>query len=93
MVFNGSRQILDLALQNREFGILPPMIDHPKLKELIRAIPKSAWHRSPNRQVLYHEGKEIAVRPLFGGRKLFVAIRGKGGEDEWFTWDRSEVNQ
>jgi hypothetical protein len=69
------------------------MIDHPKLKELIRAIPKSAWHKSPNRQVVYHEGKEINVRPLFGGRKLFVAIHTKGGEDEWFTWDRSEVNQ
>lgn len=69
------------------------MHDHPKLKELILAIPKSAWHRSPNRQVFYHEGKEIAVHPLFGGSKLFVAIRGKGGEDEWVTFDRSELNQ
>ncbi len=69
------------------------MHDHPKIKELILAIPKSAWNRSPNRQVLYHEGKEIAVHPLFGGSKLFVAIRGKGGEDEWVTFDRSELNQ
>jgi hypothetical protein len=69
------------------------MQNHPKLKELILAIPKSAWHRSPNRQVLYHEGKEIAVHPLFGGSKLFVAIRSKGSEDEWFTFDRSELNQ
>ena len=68
------------------------MQNHSKIKELILAIPKSAWHRSPNRQVLYHEDKEIAVHPLFGGSKLFVAIRGKGGEDEWVTFDRSELN-
>jgi hypothetical protein len=69
------------------------MQNHPKIKELILAIPKSAWKRSPNRQVVYHEGKEIAVRPLFGGSKLFVAIRSKGSEDEWFTFDRSELHQ
>jgi hypothetical protein len=69
------------------------MQNHPKIKELILAIPKSAWKRSPNRQVVYHEGKEIAVHPLFGGSKFFVAIRGKGGEDEWVTFDRSELNQ
>jgi len=68
------------------------MKDHPILKELIRAIPKSAWKRSPNRQIVHHDGKEIAVHPLFGGSKLFVAIRSKGSEDEWFTFDRSELN-
>ena len=68
------------------------MQNHSKIKELILAIPKSAWQRSPNRQIVYHEGKEIAVRPLFGGSKLFVAIRGKGSEDEWFTFDPSELN-
>ena len=68
------------------------MKDDAILKELIRAIPKSAWRRSPNRQVVYYQGKEIAINPLFGGSKLFVAIRTRGGEDEWFTFDRSELN-
>jgi hypothetical protein len=71
----------------------PETKDHPILKELIRAIPKSAWRQSPNRQVVYHEGKQIVINPLFGGSKYFVAIRSKGGESEWVTLDRSEVNQ
>ena len=69
------------------------MKEHPELKELIRAIPKSAWHRSPNRQHIHHNGKQIDVRPLFGGSKLFVSIHSKTGPDEWFTFDRSELHQ
>jgi hypothetical protein len=69
------------------------MKDHPELKELIRAIPKSAWHRSPNRQYIHHKGKVIDVRPLFGGSKLFVSIKSKGAQEEWFTFDRSELHQ
>jgi len=71
----------------------PGTKDHPILKELSRAIPKSAWRQSPNRQVVYHEVKQIVINPRFGGSKYFVAIRNKGGESEWVTLDRSEVNQ
>lgn len=69
------------------------MKDHAEVMEMIKAIPHSAWRRNRNHQSVRHQGKEIAVRPLFDGSKVFVEIRSGGRKEEWFTCDRSEVIQ
>jgi len=66
-------------------------MNEAETKELIRAIPATAWRRTPRHQYVYRDGKEIAIHPLFDGSKVFVAVRYKSGQDEWFTCDRSEV--